>query len=38
LDIGVEELAREGLIGNDPKQIVLTDAGILKYKEFYGEI
>jgi hypothetical protein len=38
LDLGLEELGREGLIGNDPKQIVLTDSGILKYKEFYGEI
>jgi hypothetical protein len=38
LNTALEELSREGLIVNDPKKTSLTDAGILKYKEFYGEI
>ena len=38
LSNALEELSREGLIEDDTKQTVLTDAGILKYKSFYGEI
>ena len=38
LSNALEELTREGLVEDDPKQTLLTDAGILKYKQFYGEI
>lgn len=38
LNNALEELSREGLIEDDSKRTVLTDSGILKYKEFYGEI
>ncbi len=32
------ELMAEGLLENNGKTIKLTDAGILKYKKFYGEV
>jgi hypothetical protein len=38
LSNALTELAREGLVQDDKKQTVLTEAGILKYREFYGEI
>ncbi len=38
LDTALDELVSEGLVESNSKETVLTDAGILKYKQFYGEI
>ena len=38
LDMALEELVSEGLVHSDSKETVLTEAGILKYKQFYGEL
>jgi hypothetical protein len=38
LDSALEELVGEGLARSDRGETSLTDAGILKYKQFYGEI
>lgn len=38
LDVAEGELLAEGLLQRDGRRIRLTDAGILKYKEIYGEL
>ncbi len=38
LDMALEELVSEGLAQSDKKETKLLDAGVLKYKQFYGEI
>jgi len=38
LDTALEEMLLEGLITHEKNTTALTDAGILKYKEFYGEV
>jgi hypothetical protein len=38
LNTAVDELVHEGILEDDKKSSKLTDAGIMKYKEFYGEI
>ncbi len=38
LDSALAELVSEGLVQSSKLETVLTDAGIIKYKQFYGEI
>ncbi len=38
LDMALEELVSEGLAQSDKRETKLLDAGVLKYKQFYGEI
>jgi predicted transcriptional regulator len=38
LDPALDELQRESLVVSDKNQISLTKEGVMKFKEFYGEI
>ena len=38
LDNAVGELLAEGLLAQEGRRVRLTDAGVLKYKEIYGEL
>ena len=38
LNSALDELQREGLVKSTASEIMLTKEGVMKYKEFYGEI
>jgi len=38
LNSALDELQREGLVKSTASEIILTKEGVMKYKEFYGEI
>ena len=38
LDTGIDELIQEGIVKSSKAAYVLTKEGVMKFKEFYGEI